>query len=195
MRSRLHRWWFDRLPASGSRTSARCAGLLAVAALAALAGCQTMRETFQPAPEGRPSGRDGWLVYGVGALSVEAPAAWRASGGARHLVLEAPDRGAKLELSTPDAPFAGEAACLADAEQVMRRGGGMERVRRHPTKFAGARAEGLEGDAGGWHVWAWAACDGGTAYQVFFTAQTPPSPEALEAYRTLVATARIGGNA
>jgi hypothetical protein len=171
----------------------RAAALAALLALAALAGCQTVREVFQKPPEGRPSGREGWLVYSVGALSMEGPAAWRASGGARHLVLESGDGGAKLEVSTPDAPFPDEAACLADAEQVMKRGDGMERVRRHPTKFAGARALGLEGDSGGWHVWAWAACDGGTAYQVFFTARTPPSAEVLDAYRTLVASARIGG--
>lgn len=169
------------------------AGLALV--LLALSGCASLREAFQPAPEGRPSGRDGWLVYTVGSLSLEAPAAWRASGGTRHLKLEAPDGGARLEVSTPAAPFQSEAACLADAELVMKRGEGMERVRRHPTKFAGVRALTLEGDAGGWHVWAWAACDGGTAYQVFFTSRSPSPPEVLDAFRTLVSSARLGGEA
>jgi hypothetical protein len=40
-----------------------------------------------------------------------------------------------------------------------------------------------------------AACDGGVQYRVFFTAATPAQAEALEAWRTLVQTARIGGEA
>ena len=108
-------------------------------------------------------------------------------------MLQAPDGGAKLEVSTPEAPFADEPACLADAEQVMKRGDGMERVRRHPTTFAGARALALEGDpapgTSGHGPPATAA-----PRTVFFTARTPPSPEALDAYRTVVSSARIGGN-
>ena len=168
---------------------------LLLAAVAALSGCAGLRQALEPAPQGAPSGRPGWLVYTVGALRFEAPEAWRASGSARHLQLEAPDGGARLEVSIPDQPYPSAKACLADAEVVLRRGQGMERVRRHPTTFGGAQGQLLEGDSGGWHVWAWAACDGGSQYRVFLTARTPAPPEVLEAYRALTASARIGGQA
>ena len=60
---------------------------------------------------------------------------------------------------------------------------------------AGVPADTLEADEGGWHVWAYAACDGGMQYRIFFTAATPAAPDHLEAQRTLVASARIGGEA
>ncbi|ACL65809.1 conserved hypothetical protein [Anaeromyxobacter dehalogenans 2CP-1] len=160
-----------------------------------LGGCAGLREALSPAPEGVPSGRPGWLVYTVGALRFEAPETWRASGSARKLRLEAPDGNARLDVSTPEQPFEGEQACLADAEAVLKRGEAMERARRHPTRFAGARAFSFEGDSAGWHVWAWAACDGGSQYQVFFTARTPAGAEAIDAWRTLSSSARIGGQA
>ena len=169
--------------------------LVLVLVVVALSGCATVRDVFSNPPQGRPTGKEGWLEYRVSELRFEAPDAWRASGGPQHLSLESPDGGGRLEVSRAETAFADEKACLADAEAVLRRGDDLERVRRHPTRLGGIPALTIEGDQGGWHVWAWAACDGGTAYQVFFTAQTPPSPEALEAYRTLVATARIGGNA
>ncbi len=175
--------------------SAGAARALLLAALAALSGCAGIRQALAPAPVGAPSGRPGWLVYTVGALRFEAPEAWRASGGPRHLTLEAPDGAARLEVSTPDAPFAGEAACLADAETQLRRGDTMQRVRRHATTFAGVRAQTLEGDSSGWHVWAWAACDGGHQYRIFLTARTPAPAQVVEAYRALTASARIGGQA
>jgi hypothetical protein len=162
-----------------------------VAALALLSGCAALRGA--PPPQGTPSGRAGFLVYPVGALRFDAPAAWRPSGNPRHLELESPDGGARLEVSTPEAPFSDEKACLADADNVMRRAESLERARRHATRFASVPALTVEGDQGGWHVWAWAACDGGVQYQVFFTARSPASPDALEAYRTLVKTARVGG--
>ena len=71
----------------------------------------------------------------------------------------------------------------------------MQRVRRHATTFGGARAQTLEGDSGGWHVWAWAACDGGSQYRIFLTARTPAPAQVVEAYRALTASARIGGQA
>jgi hypothetical protein len=146
--------------------------------------------------QGRPSGREGWVAYELEDLRFEAPAGWRADGDARRIRLEAPDGRARLELSVPEAPFASEGACLAAAEErLAQRQGALERARRHPTRFAGRSAQALEGDQGGWHVWAIAACDGGTQYRVFFTAATPASPEALETWRTLVATARVGGEA
>jgi hypothetical protein len=160
-----------------------------------LSACAGLRGAFSSAPEGVPSGREGWLRYTVGQLRFEAPESWARSGEARHLRLDRRDGAARLEVSTPEGPFASEAECMADAERVMKRGEAMQRSRSHPTRFAGLRAMSLEGDQSGWHVWAWAACDGGVQYQVFLTAQTPAPAEAVEAYRALVGGARVGGEA
>ncbi len=170
---------------------------LVLAALAALApGCASIRDALAPAPVGKPSGREGWLVYGLGALRFEAPAAWHPSGGERKVVLESPDGRARLEVSYPEKPFADEKACLAEADEKLRdQSAKLERARRHATRFAGVSAQTLEADEGGWHVWAYAACDGGTQYRIFFTAATPAAAADLEAQRTLVATAKIGGEA
>ncbi len=170
---------------------------LALAAAVALAtGCATIKDAFAPAPVGKPSGRDGWLVYTMASLRFEAPASWRASGGERRMTLEAPDGKARLEVSYPEKPFADEKACLAAADEKLRdQSAKLERARRHATRFAGVAAQTLEADEGGWHVWAYAACDGGTQYRIFFTAATQAAPEDLEAQRTLVASARIGGEA
>ncbi len=166
------------------------------AALAALAGCATLKDAFAPAPVGQPSGREGWLVYGLGSLRFEAPAAGHASGGERRMTLEAPDGRARLEVSYPEQRFADERACLAAADEKLRgQEGQLERSRRHPTRFGGVPAQTLEADEGGWHVWAYAACDGGVQYRIFFTAATPAAAEHLEAQRTLVSSARIGGEA
>jgi hypothetical protein len=169
---------------------------IALTALAlVLAGCAGAREAFSSPPPSQPSGREGWVIYALMALRFEAPAGWDPSGSSRHLKLEAPGGGARLEVSTPGAPFASEAACMADAEKVMKRGESMQRVRHHLTTFGGARSLFFEGDSAGWHVWAWAACDGGVQYQVFLTARSPAPPEVVEAYRSLTASARIGGEA
>lgn len=165
----------------------------AAALLAAAAGCATIRDTFGAKPEGKPSGRDGWLVYTVGALRFEAPATWIPTGTERHVKLAA-DFGARIEVSTAEQPFADQKACLADAEAVLAPSR-VERGRRHPTTFAGLPAVTLEGDKEGWHVWAWAACDGGTQYQVYLTTPSPAAAPAIEAQRTLVASARVGGEA
>ncbi|HVI94814.1 MAG TPA: hypothetical protein VM753_12460 [Anaeromyxobacter sp.] len=169
--------------------------IAATAAFALLSGCASIRNAVSPPPQGTPSGRAGFLVYPVGALRFEAPAAWRTSGSPQHLQLEAPDGAARLEISTPEASFSDEKTCLTDADAVMRRAASLEHARRHATRFANVPALTVEGDEGGWHVWAWAACDGGQQYQVFFTARSPATPDALEAYRTLLATARVGGQA
>ncbi len=166
------------------------------AAVLALAGCATIRDAFAPAPVGKPSGREGWLVYQLASLRFEAPAAWHASGGARRIALEAPDGRARLEVSYPETPFPDERACLAAADEKLKaQAAQLERARRHATRFAGMAAQTLEADEGGWHVWAYAACDGGVQYRVFFTAATPAAADHLEAQRTLVASARIGGEA
>jgi hypothetical protein len=175
------------------RSALARAAVLALA-LAGASGCAFFRDVIEPAPKGAPSGREGWLVYPVAALRFEAPAAWTPAGSGRHLRLHAPDGAARLEVSTAEDPFPDEKACLAAAEESMRKPR-LERVRRHATRFAGVPAHTLEGDQGGWHVWAWAACDGGTQYQIFFTAKSPAPAEVLEAHRTLVASARVGGEA
>ncbi len=165
----------------------------AAAAALALSGCAHL---LAPAPEGKPSGREGWLVYQLRDLRFEAPAAWRASGGERSMSFEAPDGRARLELSYPAPDLEGEKACLASAEEKLRgQEGSLQRARRHPTRFGGRPAQTLEADERGWHVWAFAACDGGVQYRVFFTAATPAAPEVLDAWKALVASARIGGEA
>lgn len=162
-------------------------------AVVALSGCAHL---LAPAPVGTPSGREGWLVYRLRELRFEAPAAWRASGGERSMTFEAPDGRARLELSYRDADLGGEKACLASAEEKLRgQEGSLQRARRHPTRFGGRPAQTLEADERGWHVWAFAACDGGVQYRVFFTAATPATVEELDAWKTLVASARIGGEA
>ncbi len=171
------------------------ARLVALASLA-IAGCAHLSDALAPAPEGKPSGREGWLVYRLRDLRFEAPAGWRALGGDRRVAFEAPGGNARLELTYPEPDFADERACLAGAEEKLRsQEATLERSRRHLTRFAGRPAQTLEADRGGWHVWAWAACDGGVQYRVFFTAATPAAAEAIEAYRALVASAQIGGEA
>jgi hypothetical protein len=166
------------------------------AACLALAACGTVREVLAPAPSGKPTGREGWLAYELRDLRFEAPATWRPSGGDRRVALEEPDGRARLEVTHRASEFADERACLADADERLRQqAGAFERARRHATRFAGRPAQSLEGDQGGWHVWAFAVCDGGVQYGVFFTAASPASPEALEAYRALSERARMGGEA
>jgi hypothetical protein len=174
-------------PLGGLRALPAVALLLALA----LPACRGARPV-----EGRPSPRAGWLVYGLRDLRFEAPAGWRATGDDRRVTLEDPDGRARLELTVPEAPFADERACLAEAEERLARSQAeLERARRFASRFAGRSAQSLEADRGGWHVWAVAACDGGTQYRIFFTAATPASGEALEAWKTLRASARIGGEA
>jgi hypothetical protein len=135
-------------------------------------------------------------VYTVNALRIEAPASWSAEGDARRLALAAPDGRARLEVTVPATAFHDERACLADADGRIGSGAGnLERVRRHPTRLGGRPGQSLEADRGGWHVWAVAACDGGMQYRIFFTAENPAPVEVVEVWRTLVQTARIGGEA
>ena len=162
--------------------------LTLVAGLAACAGAQPVR--------GTPSPRAGWVGYAVRELRFEAPGSWAATGDARALTLAAPDGRARLEVSVPPTAYPDERACLAAADERTASGAGtLERARRHPTRLAGHPAQVLEGDRGGWHVWALAACDGGVQYQIFLTAATPASPDALDLWRALLQAARIGGEA
>jgi hypothetical protein len=168
---------------------------LALLVLAA-SGCATFRDALAPAPVGKPSARAGWLAYGLRDLTVEVPQGWTASGGERKMTLAAPGGNATLEVSHPEQSYADERACLAAAdEKLAQQQGTLARARRHPTRIAGRSGHALEGDQGGWHVWAWAVCDGGVQYRVFFTAATPATPEAIEVSRAVVSSARIGGEA
>jgi hypothetical protein len=179
-----------RAPSRIAAAPSRWAALASLGVLLSLSACAGL---LSSAPQGVPAGREGWLRYTVGDLRFDAPEAWNRSGEERRLRLERPDASARLEVSTPEKPFASEAACMADAERVMKRGEAMQRARRHATRFAGLPALSLEGDQGGWHVWAWAACQGGAQYQVFLTARAPAPPDLVEVYRGLLAGARVGG--
>ncbi len=168
-----------------------------ICAAALLPACRTVREAFQPPPQGRPTGREGWLVYGVGDLRIEAPSTWRPHGTAERLELESQDGSGRLEVRRVDDRWDGEAACLAAVEaRLAASEERLDRPRRHPTTVAGRRAVVLEADQGGrGHGWAWGICDGGTQYRIFLSGSTPLSRDVLEEYRTLLASARIGGEA
>lgn len=158
---------------------------LALGVAVALTSCARSR------PATRPAESPGRLVYSVGGLSFEAPAAWPAEGDARSVKLSAPDGAAVLEASAAPSAVA-EAACLADAERSLRRGAeGLSRVQRHASTFAGRKAVAQEGDAGGWHGWAWATCAGGSQYRLFYAARSPLDRERLDVQRRIVDTARI----
>jgi len=93
-------------------------------------------------------------------------------------------------------PFADGAACLAAAEEALARGAAqLSRVRRHQTKLAGRAAVMQEADDGGWHGWAYAVCQGGVQHRLFFTGRSPIAADLLEAWREVVASARLGGGA
>ena len=170
---------------------------IAFVVLLSLSACRTVREAFAPPPQGQPTGREGWSAYTVGDLRIEAPAAWRPHGTAERLELESPDGSARLQVRRAEDRLAGEKACLAAAEEALSASeANLSRPRLHPTTVAGRRAMVLEADQGDrGHGWAWAVCDGGVQYRIFLSGASPLSKDVLEAYRTLLATARIGGEA
>ncbi|HSN92452.1 MAG TPA: hypothetical protein VLS93_14565 [Anaeromyxobacteraceae bacterium] len=164
-------------------------------AIAAAAAAALACAIFRPV-EGRPSGRAGWLAYRVGAVAFEAPEGWRAWGGPTRVTVEAPDGNARLVVSQVEDRFPDERACLAAAEEELRRGeAGLSRVRRHATTLAGRRAWTQEADQGPWHGWAFGVCDGGVQYRAFLVSRTPTPPETVEVHRALVDRIRIGGEA
>ncbi len=159
-------------------------------AAALLASCAGRRGPPEPAP-GR---EEGMASYGVGALTFEAPAGWRASGEPRRFTLLRPDERAKLDVQQVDRRFKGEKECLADAEAALARGSdGLQNLRRHDTTFGGRRAILQEADAGQWHGWAWAVCDRQTQYRLFLTGRSPLPPDVLRAQRVLLSSARVAG--
>jgi hypothetical protein len=131
----------------------------------------------------------------VGGLSFEAPEGWAPSGDARRLTLTLAGA-AQLQAWVVEERFADGATCLAAAEASLARGEAqLTRVRRHASKLGGRPALVQEADDGGWHGWAYAACDGGTQHRLFFSGRSPIPTDLLEAWRGVVASARLGGGA
>jgi hypothetical protein len=172
---------------SGGGSASSRARLLAVAILAT-AGCGGIR--------GLPTDRPGWLAYRVGELSIELPEDWSARGDPARIRLEPADGAARVTLERVERRFASEAECLADAERALARGAaGLERSRRHPTRLGGRPAVVQEGDRGGWHGWAWAACDRGLQYRLSFVGVSPMAPPIFAAQRGLEGSVRFHAGA
>jgi hypothetical protein len=164
------------------------------AALIAAALCSCISPGLAGRPASRPSGDEGMVIYSVGRLAFEAPAQWDARGDGRRIVVQPTDERAVLDVRQLERTFRGEAACLREAEDALARGSSEFRnVRRHSTTFAGRRAVTQEADQGPWHGWAYAVCDGGVQYRVFFSGRSPLPDEDVEAWRMLVASAQLGG--
>jgi len=171
------------------RTST-CLAALSLLAMA-LGGCNIIHERAQEqGPQSRPAGDEGMLMFTVGRLSFEAPAAWPARGDPRRVMLVSPQNDARIDAQLTDRPFKNDAECLAQAEDMLARGSAkLTNVRRHPTTLAGRKAVVQEADQDGWHGWAWAMCDGGEQYRIFFTGRSPLGEEPLRASRLLSSSA------
>jgi hypothetical protein len=156
-----------------------------------LSACTLVHERATEAgPSSRPSGDEGMLLYTVGRLTFEAPAGWPARGDPRHVLLTSPGNDARVDAQVSDRTFPDDASCLAHAEDSLARGtAGLSNVRRHQTTLAGRKAVVQEADQGPWHGWAWAVCDGGEQYRVFFTGLSPLKEEAVRAVRLLGSSA------
>ena len=161
--------------------------VLGVAAALLAGACARVTPVSRPTPDG--AGR----IYSVAELEFQAPADWRADGSPREVKLASPAGDAVLEVRATAVP--GPAgACLSRAEDSLARGAGtLDAVRRHASSFAGKKAVSQEADQGGWHGWAWAVCDRGEQYRVWFSGRAPVSRETIDVQRRLVATARMGG--
>jgi hypothetical protein len=132
------------------------------------------------------------LLFTVGRLSFEAPAAWQARGDAQHVLLVSPEGDARLDARRTDRTFADDRQCLSNAEEALARGvTRLKNVRRHPTTLAGRKALLQEADQDRWHGWAWAMCDAGEQYRIFFTGLSPVKEEALRAVRLLSSSASL----
>ncbi len=169
-----------------------------LAAALLCSGCTVVHQQAQPTtPSSRPAGDGGQLLYTVGRLTFEAPAGWAASGDARHVLLESGARDARIDAEvvtrgSGDKLYPDDATCLQAADAVLARGAAKyTAVRRHSTTFAGRKAVVQEADQGPWHGWAWAVCDRGEQYRIFFTGRSPLRDEALRAMRRLPASAAL----
>jgi hypothetical protein len=160
---------------------------LSFAAFAMLCACAGLR-----GPEASPGSSPGTTRYAVEALSFEIPSSWRAGGSPRAVKLSHPEGRAVLDVSAVEQRFAGEKECLEAAKAALGRNDrSFSNVRRYSSSFAGRPAIAQEADQGGWHGWAWAACDGGAQYRAFFSGRAPVAPEVIEAWRTFTKSARI----
>jgi hypothetical protein len=130
------------------------------------------------------------LMFTVGRLSFEAPATWPARGDARRVLLVSPQNDARIDAQLTEKTFRSDGECLAQAEDSLARGSArLSSVRRHPTTLAGRKAVVQEADQDGWHGWAWAVCDGGEQYRIFFTGRSPIGEEQLRASQLLSSSA------
>lgn len=161
--------------------------------LLALASCSLVHQRAQEGgPVSRPGGDEGMLLYTVGRLTFEAPAGWEARGDPRHVLLVSPQNDARIDAQLSDHTYRDDAECLGQAEQSLTRGAAkLQNVRRHPTTLAGRKALVQEADQQGWHGWAWAVCDGGEQYRVFFTGRSPMREEAVRAARLIPSSAAL----
>jgi hypothetical protein len=160
--------------------------------MAGLAGCAVVERVGRASPSSRPAADEGMLFYTVGTLAFEVPADWEVRGDARGIEARPADGTAKIDVRQVERPFKKEAECTADAQQALARGSlGLTNVHRHATTIARRRAVTQEADAGAWHGWAYALCDGTIQYRVFLTGVSPIRPETLEAFRLLVASAQL----
>jgi hypothetical protein len=130
----------------------------------------------------------------VGRLTFLAPDTWEARGNERRLQLSHPQNQGRLDVQQVERKFKDEKECLAGAEESLAKGStNLTNVRRHPSTFAKRRAVTQEADQGGWHGWAWALCDGGTQYRLFFAGRSPVPPDVLEGWRALTRSAAMTG--
>jgi hypothetical protein len=164
------------------------------AALAlALSACGIVPRADDAPMRGEASGQRGMLQYTVGRLTFLAPDTWEARGGERRVRLVHPENQGRLDVQQVERAFKDEKDCLADAEQSLAKGSAnLTNVRRHGSTFARRRALAQEADQGGWHGWAWAVCDGGRQYRLFFAGRAPVQKDVLEAWRALTKSAAMG---
>lgn len=167
--------------------------LLPVAVLVTLASCSLVHEQARESePTSRPAGDEGMSLFTIGRLTFEAPTDWQARGDARHVLLVSPTNDGRIDAQLSRTTFRDDAQCLADAEQALVRGSSaLTNVRRHPTTVAGRKALYQEADQKEWHGWAWALCDRGEQYRVFFTGRSPVDDGKLRAVRLLASSASL----
>jgi hypothetical protein len=166
---------------------------ISAALLLALAGCAGVQRSDESPLEGRSSGQSGMLRYTVGRLAFLAPDSWEARGGPHRVQLKHPADQGRFDVRQVERSYPDEKACLAGAEESLTRGSAQLRnVRRHGSSLAGRKAIAQEADQGGWHGWAYALCDGGTQYRLFFAGRTPVPRDVLEAMRALTKSAALG---
>ena len=156
-----------------------------------LSGCMLVHQRAEErGPQSRAAGDEGMLLYTVGRLTFEAPAGWEARGDDRHVLLVSPQNDARIDAQLSDRTFKDDGECLAQAEQALVKGSArLSGARRHSTTLAGKKGLVQEADQEGWHGWAWATCDGGEQYRIFFTGRSPLGEEALRASRLIPSSA------